>query len=404
MRKVIGFLDESAGSGGTTRYLTTLISGLNRAEFEIVFFAKERRGWHSTLESMGVEIVTLADKQETGVASAQQTGPTSAAAAARQVIPPALSWWRWTLHDVFALKRLLKKKRVDLLHSNQAGAEPAPIAARLAGIPVILATWLVDSTYDLENVRSGPRYRLLEKWCMRSLDHAIAITNATATDWMRRCALPESYRDRITVIYLGIDVDRLVRRRTVCEAKASLGLSDRMVIGSMGRLEAAKGYEYLIRALPRVVARYPEVLVRIAGRGELQGKLTGLARELSVERNVELCGFTADIQSFLETIDVYVQPSLCEAQGLAILEAMSLEIPVIASKTGGIPECVKDSALIVPPKDPEALADAIFQLVEDPEARKSMGYKGRQNVTKRFRYQEMVAKTEGVYRLLDLPG
>ena len=399
-RKVIGFYDESEGPGGTTRYLQTLIKGIDRAEFHLVFLALKRRQWHQQLESMGIEIITLLNDAPPASIRPVATGTNSTPPPGRSA--SALSWWKGTVRETLSLIRLFRKRRIDLLHSNQAGAEPAPIAARIAAIPVVIATWHVDSTYDLDNIRGGARYRLLEKACMRSLHHAIAVSGATADDWMRRCNLPDSYREKLSVIHNGIDVDSLVRTRTTCEAKEAEGFLNRLIIGSMGRLEQAKGYEYLIRALTRVVQDWPEVLVRIAGRGELQETLEKLALDLGVTRNVEFCGFTSDIRSFLESIDVYVQPSLCETQGLAILEACAVGAPVIASRVGGIPECVQDgvTGMLVPARDAESMATTILALASDLQLRQKMAAAGLQRVRDQFRYEGMVEKTIAVYRAL----
>ena len=401
MKKTIGFIDDSVSPGGTTRYLSNLISGLGRDEFDLVLFAPSPQSWHRELESSGVRIVTLQPAASVAPTSAvQEEGPPLRPRRFRA--PKSVAWWMGLLKEILRLRRLFKLCPVNLLHTNNAGAEPAPIAARLAGVPIVLATWHVDSTYDLDGTRSGLRYRLLEMVCMRCLHHAISVSQATAADWVRRCHLPASYRRKLTVIHNGIPVESLRRRVPLAEAKAAAGLTGRLVIGSLGRLEPAKGYEYLIRALPAVVAAYPQTLVRIAGRGALQSGLTDLARSLGVEKHLEFTGFNADIQSFLETLDIYVQPSLCEALGLGLLEASAVGVPVIGSDVGGLVECIRDTrtGLIVPPRDPEALSQAISTLAEDVLLRKKMTREGQMFMLDEFRREAMVEKTVAVYRKL----
>jgi glycosyltransferase involved in cell wall biosynthesis len=296
---------------------------------------------------------------------------------------------------------------VDLLHSNNAGAEPAPIAARLAGVPQVLATWHVDSTYDLEGLRNGYRYRLLEKTCMRSLHHAISVSRATAADWIARCELGEEYWERVTVIHNGVPAAKLQRTRTVEEAKAALGLSHRLVIESAGRLEAAKGYEYLIRALPEVVRARPDVLVRIAGRGELHAQLAELAGSLGVLDFMEFVGFVDDMRGFLESADIYVQPSLCEAQPFSVLEACAVGVPIVASAVGGVPECVEEGemGMLVPAREPAALTRALTELAGRPDLRARMAAETPRVVRQSFESSQMVSKTLDVYRrLLSHPG
>jgi glycosyltransferase involved in cell wall biosynthesis len=401
MKKTIGLIDDSVSPGGTTRYLSNLISGLDRDEFDLVLFAPSPQSWHLELESSGVRIVTLQPAASVAPTSAvQEEGPPLRPRRFRA--PKSVAWWMGLLKEILRLRRLFKLYPVNLLHTNNAGAEPAPIAARLAGVPIVLATWHVDSTYDLDGTRSGLRYRLLEMVCMRCLHHAISVSHATAVDWLRRCHLPASYRRKLTVIHNGIPVESLRRRVPLAEAKAAAGLGGRLVIGSLGRLEPAKGYEYLIRALPAVVAAYPQTLVRIAGRGALQSGLTDLARSLGVEKHLEFTGFNADIQSFLETLDIYVQPSLCEALPMSILEACAVGMPVIASEVGGVAECVRHgrTGLVVPPRDSQALSQAIAALAQDPPLRDTMTLEAEALMSQQFRRETMVEKTLAVYRAL----
>jgi glycosyltransferase involved in cell wall biosynthesis len=401
-KKTIGFFDGSSGPGGTTRYLFNLISGLSRDDFDLVLFALVPYPWHREFESLGVRVLTLAAVEAATPVSTESGRDSTQRHRSHIRIPKCVAWWLGLLKEVMQLRRLFRKVPVDLLHSNNAGAEPAPIAARLAGVPIVLATWHVDSTYDLEGTRSGLHYRLLEMACMRSLHHAISVSHATAADWVRRCHLPKSYRRRITVIHNGIAVEALRRRVTVAEAKAAAGLADKLVLGSTGRLEPAKGYEYLIRALPAIVAKYPETLLRIAGRGELQSRLGELARSLGVAGNLEFTGFVLDIRSFLETLDIYVQPSLCEALGLGVLEASAVGVPVIGSEVGGLVEsiCHGRNGILVPARDPQALSGAVLRLLGDAHLREKMAVEGPMLMADAFRSETMVAETVTVYRRL----
>jgi glycosyltransferase involved in cell wall biosynthesis len=399
MKKTIGFYDDSERRGGTTRYLSNLLAGINREEFELVFFAPYARAWHKDLTDAGVEIQTLYPEPVAAVT----TAPAAASSTLpRPTVAPLLRWIVGTLREILNLQKLFRRRQVDVLHSNNAGAEAAPIAARLAGMPRVIATWHVDSTYDLDGVRNGPQYRLLEKSCMRSLHHAISVSRATAVDWIRRCELGESYWKKVTVIYNGVPTGELHRQRSVEEAKRLAGLADRLVVGSTGRLERAKGYEYLIRALPEIVRDQPNVLVRIAGRGELHDQLQEIARSLDVEQHIDFAGFVHDVQGFLESIDVYVQPSLCEALPFAVLEAGAVGVPIVASDVGGVAECVRDGEMgfVVPPRDSKALGEAILRLTSNGELRVRMSSEVERVVSDNFDVSKMVEQTVELYREL----
>jgi glycosyltransferase involved in cell wall biosynthesis len=397
-RYVIGYYDESKGPGGTTRYLLTLLAGLNRDEFQPVLFGLSDRAWHRDAAALGAKIVLLEEPRDP--APANSPGPVREQPR-RIKLPRKAAWALGTAREIAALRQLFNKHSVDLLHSNNAGAEPAPIAARISQVPRVLATWHVDPSYDLDNLRSTWNYRLLEMTSMRALDHSIAVSKATASAWVRRCVFSsQRATDTITVVHNGVDVARLKRVDSIQAAKAKHGWDGRLAIGSVGRLEAAKGYEFLLRALPEIFKSNAEVVVRIAGSGELLGQLKALAAELGLGDRVEFLGFTANVKDFLESIDIYVQPSLCEALPMAILEASAVGVPVVASNVGGVAECVVDgqTGFTVPPRDAEALGKAIAKLVFDSTLRMHMGMAACELVRENFRNDQMVEATQEVYR------
>jgi glycosyltransferase involved in cell wall biosynthesis len=399
MKKTIGFFDCSTG-GGTARYFSILISGMSRDEFDLILFALSPQAWHRELESLGVRVVTLAPGTAAG-ASPEGQGPDPPKRRRRRIpLPKSFGWWLWMVLQTIKLRRLFKEHPVDLLHWNNIGVEAAPFAARLAGVSVVLSTLHVDSTYDLDGSRRGLQYRLLDMLCMRSLHHSISVSRATAVEWFRRCRLPESYWRKVTIVHNGISVESLRRRLPLAQAKAQAGLTGRLVIGCLGRLQPAKGYEFLIRALPSIVAAYPQTLLRIAGPGTLLPQLTDLARSLGVERHLEFTGHTADIRSFLEAIDIFVQPSLCEALPFTILEACSVGMPVVATDVGGVSECIRDgeTGLVVPARDPEALSRAILMLAGDAPLRQAMAERAQAFMLEGFQSTMMVEKTVAVYR------
>ena len=405
-KHVIGYYDDSKGPGGTTRYLLSLLAALDRDEFEPILFALEDRAWHKDVAALGAKIVLLkASGEPAPVGRGNIPGsPEPVSKVPRRIkLPRKVAWALGTVREVSTLRRLFNKHSVDLLHSNNAGAEPAPIAARISKAPRVLATLHVDHTYDLEKLRDSWSDRLLEMVSMRSQHHSIAVSKATADAWMHRCMFSKKRAgETITVVHNGVDVTKLKRTESIQTAKASRGWDDKLVIGSVGRLDAAKGYEYLLRGLPEILNRNTDVVVKIAGRGDLLEQLENLAAELGIGDRVEFLGFTPNVKGFLESIDIYVQPSLCEALPMAILEASAVGVPVVASDVGGVAECVVhgETGLVVTPRDPETLCNAIAKLVFDPALRIHMGEAGCNLVREKFRDDQMVLATQQVYRNL----
>ena len=137
-----------------------------------------------------------------------------------------------------------------------------------------------------------------------------------------------------------------------------------------------------------------------AGDGVLREKLERLIAELGLRRRVFLGGVRDDIHDILQAIDLYVQSSIMEGLGTSILDAMAARKPVVATRAGGIPEMIRDGidGRLVPPADPIALAEAIEELLLDPQKRVEFGSKGREKVERDFSHKRMVRDTLAVYQ------
>jgi glycosyltransferase involved in cell wall biosynthesis len=288
---------------------------------------------------------------------------------------------------------------VDLFHSQNTGCEEAPVAARWAGVPHVVGTFHVGSTCDIQRQRNGPRYRVLEMVSNRCLHTAIGVSQAAAQDWIQRSWIPKS---RVHVIHNGIDPDKFRRRLQRAEARARLGLGDvEPVIGSVGRLDEAKGYEYLLAAAAALGSEFPGLQVVLAGDGPVFPQLRDQAGKLGIAERVHFLGFQQDVQPVLDSLDVFVLPSLSETLGYALLEAMATELPAVGSTAGGIPEVIApgETGFLAPARDGPALAATIRPLLDSPELRRQMGAAGRARVIERFHERDMVRKTLELYRM-----
>ena len=161
-----------------------------------------------------------------------------------------------------------------------------------------------------------------------------------------------------------------------------------------------KGQRHLIDAARRVVRELPDVRFLIVGEGELRPALERQVRDLGLERHVLLPGFRTDVLGLQKALDVFVMSSITEGLGSAMLDAMACGRPVVATRTGGIPEAVHDgvNGLLVPPHDDAALAAAIVRLLQDDALRERLGGAARQRIVNEFSVDRMVANTLDVYR------
>jgi glycosyltransferase involved in cell wall biosynthesis len=205
-------------------------------------------------------------------------------------------------------------------------------------------------------------------------------------------------RDRIHVIYNGIDVDGWQPRAPAPEVLAELGIPpEAPVVGIVAMLRPEKDHRTFLRAAQRLVARLPAARFLVIGEGPERPALEEFARELGLEGTVRFTGRRADIAALVSVCDVCVLSSYTvETFPMAFLEAMAMERPLVGTRVGGVPEMIEEgrNGFLVPPRDPDALADALFRVVSDRGVVRTMGRASRELVRERFSVQRMVRDTE----------
>jgi glycosyltransferase involved in cell wall biosynthesis len=368
--------DVLPGNSGPARYVAAIARGLEAA------------GWNTAYLSSPEEPQALT---RTGMSSAPLP------LGMRRIVPRFARCWSGFGRHSRRLARALRPAKIELLHTQNTGCEEMPVAARWAGVPRVLGTFHVDSTYDLDHVRSDFAHRALEWLSNRSLHQAIAVSEATKRDWMRRTGISGA---RVATIHNGIDPGHFQRRRSPAQARGQLGLpQEALILGGLGRLDPAKGFGDLIAAAALLRIEFSHVLVAIAGAGPLREQLAAEAAALGIADRVRLLGFQSDVSLLLDACDVFVLPSLCEALPFALLEAMAHELPAVGTTVGGVPEVIMpgETGYLSPPRDSARLAAAVRPLVASAELRQRLGRAGRRRVERHFHEQDMVRKTIEVY-------
>ncbi len=160
-----------------------------------------------------------------------------------------------------------------------------------------------------------------------------------------------------------------------------------------------KGQRYLVDAAAEVLRHEPDARFIIAGEGELRQPLEQQIRHLHLEKHVMLAGFRPDVLSLHRAFDIFVMSSVTEGLGTSLLDAMAAGKPVVATRTGGIPEVVEDlvTGILVPPRDTRAMAGALITLLGDADLRARMGAAGLARVQAEFTAERMVEHTLRVY-------
>jgi glycosyltransferase involved in cell wall biosynthesis len=211
--------------------------------------------------------------------------------------------------------------------------------------------------------------------------------------------------EHISVAHYGYDFDEL-RPNLSAAARASLrdaiAGDDRLLLLTVGRLAWEKGHTYLLQAAPTIIAAHPEVRFVFAGDGPWREVLEEEAHRRGVADHVVFLGFRADIGAVMEAADVVVHPTLTEAFSSVIIEALALERPLVVTDVGGAREQVDsgETGILVPPRDPQALARAVTELLGDPDRARSMGVEARRRVVARFSLTKQVALHETTYEEL----
>jgi len=206
--------------------------------------------------------------------------------------------------------------------------------------------------------------------------------------------------EKIRVIPDGVDYSSFENASSGGYLRKELSFApDDFLVGIVAHLADHKGHRYLIEATRVLKARVPKVKVIVVGAGPLRMGLGRQARESRVEEMVFFLGFRDDIPQILASLDLFVLSSTQEGMGSSILEAMASRLPVVASKAGGIPELVghEETGLLVPPRDPKALAEAIIRIYSDKELGRRLGQKGYELVHRKFSARAMASKVIDAY-------
>ena len=301
------------------------------------------------------------------------------------------------LAGMVSMARLVGRESPDVLHihlSSPVEALPALLAARLGGARHLVTTEHAPTWYPRERRYS----RAVKRITGRLLDAVIAVSEADARFLHEQFHIPE---ELVTVIPNGIPgFDTLPPR---AEARARLGLPEEgsPIVGYLGALEPKKGILDLVKATTE--CERPDMIVILAGEGTLLPGLRQRAPELPF--TLRAPGRVEDIATFLAALDVFVLPSHQEAMPLALLEAMSAGLPVVATRVGGVPEAVHDqvSGLLVEPSDFEQLAAALRRLVHEPELAGRLGRAAQAVAGELFSASRMVRRVQALYEEVTEP-
>ncbi len=371
---VIGTLDV----GGTEGQLVQLVTHLDPLRFQPVVCSLSSGGpYLDTLTAAGVPVKVI------GFRGFQR-------GLRRLVSLPKVAL------QLSRLVRFLRQERPLIVHGFLFWAYIlGTYAAKLAGVPIVLASRRGLGHFKVNR----PHYLFLERMATRLTDLIVANAEAVRQDVIRQERMAPS---KVKVVHNGIDAFRYALAADPA-LRSSLGLAEgARVVGVVANLIPYKGHRDFLRACQAIRQREAGVTFLLIGDGPCRGELEDLARELGLEKAVRFLGSRRDVPQLLALMDIVVLPSLEEGFPNAILEAMAAGKPVVATRVGGVPEAVvhDETGLLVPPHDPQALADAILLLLADPSRAEAMGRTGRDRAAKLFGLDRMIRETEALYEEL----
>jgi glycosyltransferase involved in cell wall biosynthesis len=293
------------------------------------------------------------------------------------------------IRDLF---RLIKKEGVQVVHTHlYDGGKYGRIAARLARVPCLIST--VHNIY----VKRRWKYHLINWVLSFTNDRLVAVSGAVKEsvihyDWI-------SPR-KIQILYNGIDPAKFQGNFDAGGIRKKFGIEpEDFLIGVVARLEEQKGHIYLLEALTQVTRVFKQMKVLLIGDGSLRPFLEERSRAMGLSSQVIFTGTQKPIAPILRALNLFLLPSLWEGFSVAILEAMAMGLPVVATAVGGAKEVITSgtNGVLIPAGDVHSLVAAIEDCLLQPEKFLEMGRKGKETVIQKFSKANHISMLEALY-------
>lgn len=296
------------------------------------------------------------------------------------------------VRSAYRIARICKRHQFNILHLHSAHALALGLLARalLSGVKLV-AVRRVDF-HSKKNLFSATKYR------HKYLDKIVCISDAIK-DVLIEEGVPA---DKLLTIHSGVDFGRYRNISLPSDFRQQEGLpKDHIIVGTIAAIAGHKDYPNLLKAARIVLDRHDATTFCAIGDGKDREKIKNLAIDLNLGDRFLFKGHREDIGEFLKSFDIFVLASKLEGMGTSILDAQSVGLPVVASRTGGIPEIITDgfNGILVPPQDELALANAILNLIENKELRRRIGESALEN-RKEFDISVTVERNIALYQQL----
>ncbi len=288
----------------------------------------------------------------------------------------------------FKINKIIKDKQINIVHTHTAHSHSIGLLSKMFNRKIKLITH--------RRVDFPIKKNIFSKFKYSKTDRIIAISEGIK-EVLIKSGIKEN---NISVVYSGIDLNRFDCALNLDELKREFKIiENKFIVGNIAHLADHKGHKYLIESAKIVLEQAPDTLFMIVGEGPLKFELQVSARKLGIKDKIIFTGFREEIPELLNIFDIFVLSSHKEGLCTSLMDAMAMRKAIVATDVGGIPEVVKDgqNGILVPPKDPKKLAEAILTLKKDEILREKMGEFGRKIVEEKFSDSRMVINTEKIY-------
>ncbi len=357
---------DTTGPGGAETVFLNLIQNLDKKSFYPFVVLRKESGWvYDEVKESGIEPEVIKSK-----------------------------WSSFDLQYLLRLILFVKKKKINIIHSHLFGSNVyCSIVGMVCCIPVI-STFHGTVDTDSADKLLRLKFRLINRGSTKVV---------FVSEHLKQCYFKNTCVDKnkSVVIYNGIDTAKFTGENKKCLRK-NLGYSkENVLIGSIGNIRSAKGYDILLKTASILKKDHPHIRFLIVGEGknELFKKLIRLRKSLGVENTVNFLGFRANVSSILKELDIFLLPSTSEGFSISTIEAMASGVPVIVTDSGGPGEIVthEKDGLLVPPNSPEAIAKAIDKYITSSHMLKEIAKKAQTTVAKNFSINRMIETYVSLY-------
>jgi glycosyltransferase involved in cell wall biosynthesis len=298
--------------------------------------------------------------------------------------------WDWRVLSQYL--RILRREHVTIWHGHDYKSNALGLVLRPFW-PMRLVTtvhgWVKET-------RRTPLYYGIDRLCLPYYERVICVSE----DLYARCLAARVPARRCLLVENAIDTEEFARRQGVAEAKARLGFAPgRLLIGAVGRLSAEKGFDLLIRATDQLLKDGLVVQLIVVGEGDAKADLQALIESLGRTDRVRLLGYRADTKDLYQAMDVFALSSLREGLPNVLLEAMAMEVPVVATRIAGVPRLIRDreNGLLVEPGNVRDLVQALGCLLRDGALAGRLRRAGRQTIESHYSFRVRMEKIRAVY-------